>query len=30
LRANPIQEGGDDRKALNKGPTTRVMASGTQ
>ena len=25
LRTNPLQEGGDDRRALNKGSTTRVM-----
>jgi len=26
LRTNPLQEGGDDRRALNKGPITWAMA----
>jgi len=26
LRTNPLQERGDDRRILRKGPTTRTMA----
>jgi len=26
LTRNPLQEGGDDDKALSKGPTTKVVA----
>jgi len=30
LRINPLQEGGDDKRALNKGPTTRVISKRIQ
>jgi len=26
LTKNPLQEGADDRRSLNKGPTTKAMA----